>query len=440
VGTGVLVALAGSMTLVPSIVLILPNSVFWPNVGRRFEGYAQSVERSIEKKMGYFSKSAGFSIKHAKLVVVASLLATAPALYVWGTAPVGYDFLAAAPKNLESVSAFNAMSQSFGAGKLFPTYAVIQFRQPLWNGSSYNVSEMRAVDSVTNLTLSLSNVDSVTGPTRPSGQRIDFSHLGNDSRSRLLESSIDDAISKDGYYALLNIDLAAPPESEASIGTAQQLRNSYQSFLSGGQQPLQGIYLGGAAGGTLDSKNTVNTQFDTVILYVMAGVGAVLLVVLGSLFLPLFAIVSIVMSIAWTLEATDLVFQRLYSFPLLFITPLTLFVLLLGLGMDYNIFILTRIREEATKGVPLKGAITTAVERTGGIITAAALILAGSLGALMLSSNLLLKEFGFAFFFSILIDAMIMRTYVVPSVMSLMGKWNWYAPGRLQRVRMKDAT
>jgi RND superfamily putative drug exporter len=171
----------------------------------------------------------------------------------------------------------------------------------------------------------------------------------------------------------------------------------------------------------------------------MVGVGVVLLIVLGSLFLPLFAILSIVVSIAWTLAATDLVFQNLYSFPILFITPLTLFVLLLGLGMDYNIFILTRIREEATKGASLNEAITTAIERTGGIITAAAIILAGSLGALMISNNLLLKEFGFAFFYSILIDAMVMRTYIVPAVMSLVGKWNWYAPGRLQRVRISDA-
>src|SRR5437899_11114279 len=96
--------------------------------------------------------------------------------------------------------------------------------------------------------------------------------------------------------------------------------------------------------------------------------------------------------------------------------------------MDYNVFILTRIREEATKGSPLNTAIVNAIEQTGGIITAAALILAGSLGALMLSSNLLLKQIGFAFSFSILIDALIVRTYLVPAVMSLVGRWNWYNP------------
>jgi RND superfamily putative drug exporter len=96
--------------------------------------------------------------------------------------------------------------------------------------------------------------------------------------------------------------------------------------------------------------------------------------------------------------------------------------------MDYNVFILTRIREEATKGSPLNTAIVGAIEQTGGIITAAAIILAGSLGALMLSSDLLLKQLGFSFAFSILIDALIVRTYLVPAVMSAVGRWNWFSP------------
>jgi RND superfamily putative drug exporter len=295
---------------------------------------------------------------------------------------------------------------------------------------------MRVIDLLSNDTLANLNVKGVTGPTRPGGERVDFSGLGTGPKSALLEQAINTMISKNGSFALIRIDLKASPESESSLSAAQDLRTLYRSLVVGNSPQLEAVYLGGVAGSTLDSRTSVNAQFEQIIAYVMIGVAAVLLLVLGSLFLPLFAILSIVMSIAWTLAATDIVFQHFYNFPLLFITPLALFVLLLGLGMDYNIFILTRIREEAGRGVPLNDAIITAVERTGGIITAAALILAGSLGALMISSNLLLKEFGFAFFYSVLIDAMIMRTYVVPSVMSLVGRWNFYAPGRLQRVRM----
>ncbi len=442
VGGGVLVALLGSLTLIPSIIMLTPNFVFWPNVGKRFAAYAMGVEKSIESKSGYFSKSARFSIKHAKLITVLALLATVPAAFTWANAPVSYNFLAAAPQNLESVAAFNNLTQSFGAGTIYPTYAVMKFSSPVWNGSAYSIGDLRAIDSLSNVTIETSNVQGVTGPTRPGGQRVDslesLSTLGSNSKSKLLEQIINIMISKNGMYALIRIDLTASPESETSLATAQQLRNAYRSLVQNESPLLQAVYLGGVAGSTLDSKNSVNAQFLQIITYVMVGVAAVLLVVLGSLFLPLFAIISIIMSIAWTLATTYVIFQHFYGFPLLFITPLALFVLLLGLGMDYNIFILTRIREEASKGIPLNDAITVAVERTGGIITAAALILAGSLGSLMISNSLLLKEFGFAFFFSVLIDAMIMRTYVVPSVMSLMGKWNFYAPGRLQKVRLTD--
>jgi RND superfamily putative drug exporter len=178
----------------------------------------------------------------------------------------------------------------------------------------------------------------------------------------------------------------------------------------------------------LDVKNVFSGQFDTILPIVGIGVAVVLLIVLSSLLLPIFAVLSVLMSIVWTLAATAVVFQASFGYGLLFITPMILLVLLLGIGMDYNIFILTRIREESSKGKPLNEAIIHAIEQTGGIITAAAIILAGSLGALMLSSNLLLKELGFAFSFSILIDALVVRTYLVPAVMSVMGKWNWYNP------------
>jgi len=109
--------------------------------------------------------------------------------------------------------------------------------------------------------------------------------------------------------------------------------------------------------------------------------------------------------------------------------------MLMGLGMDYNIFILTRIREEVHNGKSDEEAIVDAVDWTGGIITALAIIMGCAIGVLMLSSTKMLAEFGFAITFAILLDAMVVRTYIVPAVMKLLGKWNWYAPGPLQRER-----
>jgi RND superfamily putative drug exporter len=109
--------------------------------------------------------------------------------------------------------------------------------------------------------------------------------------------------------------------------------------------------------------------------------------------------------------------------------------MLMGIGMDYNIFILTRIREEIHKGKSNRDAIIESLDWTGGIITALALIMGSAFAMMMVSGTMMLKEIGFALAFAILLDAMVVRTYVVPAMMTLLGKWGWWAPGPLQRER-----
>jgi RND superfamily putative drug exporter len=103
--------------------------------------------------------------------------------------------------------------------------------------------------------------------------------------------------------------------------------------------------------------------------------------------------------------------------------------------MDYDILLTTRIREEVSKGMTTNQAIVHAVEHTGGVITACGIIMAGSFGAMMLSDTAMLQQFGFALMFAILIDATVVRMYLVPALMSILGEWNWWAPGPLRRKR-----
>jgi RND superfamily putative drug exporter len=246
------------------------------------------------------------------------------------------------------------------------------------------------------------------------------------------------AIGADNKSALITVKFTEDPYSTEAMANAQDIRTNLHAAYDN-TDDVTGIYVGGTTGLILDIKNTFSDELNQILPVVTICVALVLFFVLGSLILPIFAVLSVFMSIFWTLAVTILVFQSAFNYGLLFITPLILLVLLLGLGMDYNIFILTRVREEAAKRQGLKEAIVHAIQQTGGIITAAAVILAGSLGSLMLSSNIMLKELGFAFAFSILIDALVVRTYLVPAVMAAFGKWNWYNPiKRLRRVRDED--
>ena len=428
VGLGVLVALLVALTMVPAVVSIVGGRVFWPYSGERFTRYSLTVLQKLRMRRGYFSKSSAFAVKRAWVLIVLALVATGPALYVYATTTPTFDFLSAAPANLESVSASNQLTAAFGSGTLFPTYVVMTFSQPVVTGHAFNSSEMGAVQGVTSYLLESPDVRNVTSPTLVYGQRVDYDRINvSTSVGARTFAGVLQSIGKDNKTVLFTINFNIDPDSAKAISDAQAMRQTLHSEY-GSTQGVTGVYVGGETGSILDTKNVFDSQFDTVVPIVAVGVALVLLVVLGSLFLPVFAVLSILMSIIWTLAATELLFKQFYNFPLLFITPFFLFVTLLGLGMDYNIFILTRVREEATKGKSLNDAIVGAIEQTGAVITAAAIILAGSLGALMISSDLLLRQLGFSFAYAILIDALVVRTYLVPAVMSKIGRWNWYSP------------
>jgi len=428
VGLGVLVALLVALTMVPAIVSIVGGRTFWPNSGERFTRYSLSVLSRLQAKKGYFSRSGAFAVKRAKVLIVLALVATAPAVYVYANTTPTFDFLSAAPSNLQSVAASNQLSSAFGGGKIFPSYVVVTFEQPLVVGHSFNLTEMAAIQSISSYLAGSPDVRNVTGPSMPYGQPVDYKAVDYASASgRQAFNGMLQSIGKDNRTALVTITFGIDPYSTQAISDTQSFRQ-YLHSTYGQAQGVTGVYVGGASGSILDTKSVFDSQFDSIVPTVAVGVALVLLVVLGSLFLPVFAVLSVLMSIVWTLAATKLIFQQFYNYQVLFITPFFLFVTLLGLGMDYNIFILTRIREDATKGKSLNDAIVSAIEQTGGIITAAAIILAGSLGALMISSDLLLKQIGFSFAYSILIDALVVRTYLVPAVMSTVGKWNWYNP------------
>ena len=433
VGCGVIVTLLASLTFAPALAAILGDRIFWPNSGERFSRYATRITEKNKRKGGYFARSGSFSVKHGKVIILLAVLVTVPTFYVYATTTPTYDLIGSASNNLESISASSTLTDSFGGGRLMPSYVVVTFSSPIVDNGTLNIGEMATLQSITDSIASGDGIHEVTGPTQPFGDPIDYQTITNESDSSVY-SGILSAIGDDNQSALITVKFNVDPYSTEAMDYAKDIRSSLHANYDEAAN-VTGVYFGGTTGETLDMRTSFEGQFNQILPVVALGVGIVLFFVLGSLILPVFAILSVLMSIVWTLALTAVVFQAAFGYGLLFMTPLILFVLLLGLGMDY-IFILTRIREEASKGQHLNDAIVHAIQQTGGIITAAAIILAGSLGALMLSSNMMLREMGFAFAFSILIDAIVVRTYIVPAVMSTFGKWNWYNPiKRLQRIK-----
>jgi RND superfamily putative drug exporter len=118
--------------------------------------------------------------------------------------------------------------------------------------------------------------------------------------------------------------------------------------------------------------------------------------------------------------------------------PILLFAIAFGLATDYGVFLISRIKEAHDSGEPDSRAVAIGLERTGRIVTAAALLFSVAIGAFVTSKLVFIKELGLGIALAVLIDAFVIRGLLVPSLMALLGKWNWWAPGPLRRLHERS--
>jgi len=163
-----------------------------------------------------------------------------------------------------------------------------------------------------------------------------------------------------------------------------------------------------------------------IIPIVMIVLALLLAIVLRSLIAPLYLVVSVALSYLASLGLAVLVFVLIGGQDgINFVLPFFMFIFIMALGQDYNILVMTRIREEAHHA-PIKEAVRRAVEATGTTVTSAGLILAGTFGVLTATGNTQVQEIGLGLAAGILLDTFFVRTLLVPSVVVLLGRWNWW--------------
>ncbi|HLE46186.1 MAG TPA: MMPL family transporter [Thermoplasmata archaeon] len=437
IGFAVTVALALALTFIPAVVRLVGNRVFWPS------GHAVARPRpkhELTATERYFQGAARFSMRHAKAVLAVAILITIPATYLAVTDQPTFDFTQGSP-HTESGDGIVAIADAFGEGLVYPTYVVVVFPDAVLL-PEYNVS-VPHMDALLSLSLELvarePGVKSVEGPANPQGGSIDYWNLSAKpvaERKSLVVSAMGPYIGKDNRTARLVVVLANAAFSREAISTIDRLEADLAEIRANDPElrPAE-IYVGGVSAVLNDVRDNTNRDLQVMALVVVTGLFLVLLFVLGSVLIPVRAILTILLSISWTMALTILLFHFWKGLDIIFLLPLALFVMAMGLGMDYDIFIITRVREEVAKGASDPDAITEATTRTGGIISACGIVMAGAFFTLMLSRSPFLQQIGFALAFAILLDSMVVRMYLVPAIMVLAGKYNWWAPGRLQRVR-----
>ena len=502
---GIVLAMLAALTLIPAVISIVGDRVFWPrDMGfyRRMEASGSGLYgRLTEAGRRYFTWAGKFSVNHAKAIVAVAILITIPLGYTAVTSDDSFDMISVMPDS-EAKNGVDAITESTDGGLLMPTYALVQLDSPIaemtdlgggmgvlrWTpeGQSYlaGLSELQG-----RFTEADSNVSYVMGPVSwsalysmahdalvqagyPEGMvtpemvnRAVLSQIPDVVSDRLeaffgsygwnltpdtalplspemqapVSSLLDYAVntgaglvSSDGMYVQMMIVVSDEPmsqESMASVGTARDVLEAYAS-----ENPWAvDAWVLGTPAVLYDISGVVNTEFHWIEVGVILLIYVLLMLVLGSYFTPIRSLATIMMGVVWTLGVLQLVFVHALGAEVVWIVPIVLFVICLGLGMDYDILLTTRIREGKVRGMSNDIAIRDSLMRSGGIITLCGLIMGGTFLTLLLSGSVMLKEIGFALGFAILLDSLIVVPYVVPALMHLMGDWSWKGPKFLQR-------
>ena len=223
----------------------------------------------------------------------------------------------------------------------------------------------------------------------------------------------------------LYVTMVTNPYDTPSFDTVRDLR-SLLADRTGSFGPDAVSYVGGATAEFADVQTTISADFLRVAAITILGILLVLVLLLRAIVAPVYLVLTVLLSYAMSLSVSALILQRLFGQPgLNYFIPLMVFVLLVALGSDYNIFLMSRVREEsATRG--LRPGIRAASARTGTVITSAGLILAGTFGALVTSPLQLLFQVGLAVALGVLIDTFVVRSLLVPALTAFIGECAWW--------------
>lgn len=225
--------------------------------------------------------------------------------------------------------------------------------------------------------------------------------------------------------------------AESSRGLVEEIR---------AQDAPAPVLVGGDSADHVDQLQAIKDGLPLALLILAALTLVTLFLMTGSIILPIKALVMNILTVSATFGILVLIFQDGRFEGLLGYTsqgalestqPVFLFAVAFGLSTDYAVFLLTRIKEARDAGAGERESVALGLQRTGRIVTAAALLFAIALGAFATSQIIFIKELGIGTALAVLIDATIVRAMLVPSLMALLGRWNWWAPAPLRRLHQR---
>jgi putative drug exporter of the RND superfamily len=411
---GLFTLLLISLTFLPAVLSILGRKVFWPT---------KTSKRDL--KIGLWGKLADKVIQKPWLVLGLGVIVFGGLMIgLAGYKSAGFGD-SSAPSGSDSAKGQTVIDQHFPAANDNPQLLIFRFRTSVWN----NPAPVAEVQS--ELTASGAFKD-VSGPLDANGFSLTTAQLQKLHGSGLpAEQAVDQFISADGktvqFYGVLK---AGASGSTAAMNAVPSVRAVLTDVASHVGATQNSIYSQDSVG--YDVNQVATHDLRKIIPVVLIIIAILLSLLLRSLVAPWYLIATVGLSYLASLGFAMIVFVHIYHQDgLNFVLPFLMFIFGMALGEDYNILVMSRIREEAHHHKSLKDAVTKAVGITGTTVTSAGLILAGTFTILgIVGGNEQVEQIGFGIAFGIMLDTFFVRTLLVPSIVALLGRKNWW-PSKL---------
>ena len=436
---GIGVMLLAGLTLLPALLAIFGRAVFWPSKTQAGTG-----------KAGVWGRVSVRIVRHPVPTLVTGLVVFGGlAFAVTAYTAAGFGGNTNAPSGSDSAAGAAILAAHFPNTSANPTNIIYQLKQPVWN-------DLQALQTARSQLEASGLFTGVTGPLNPNGATLTPAQL-TALHDRLgppqllpptppagtnipaigyqLYRATALYISPDGRTVQFETGLkAGDPSTTAAMNAIPAVRAEAATVMRSIGAADYGV--GGQAPAIYDISSISNSDLATVIPIAIVVIGFLLALVMRSLVAPLYLIVSVGLSYLAALGLSVLLFVEIAGDGgLVFFLPFLMFIFLLALGEDYNILVMSRIREEAQR-LPLKEAVSRALVATGTTVTSAGLVLGGTFSVFAIvgaqQGSTQFRDVGAGLALGVLMDTFLVRTLLVPSTVVLLGRWNWW-PSAMSR-------
>jgi RND superfamily putative drug exporter len=432
---GVGLMLLAALTLLPALLAVLGPVLFWPRPVRP------------ASREGLYARLADVVIAHPVITLLSGVVFLgALGAFAAGYTSSGFGGQSTGPPGSQSANGTNVINNHYPAAVANPTQVLLVYKSSVWNN-------LTPVSNAENDLGQKSVFSSVTGPFNPNGTALTTSQLASlyqqlgppgklpatepagtpvSAQQYQLYRAESQFISADGTTVQFYTSLTAgSPSTTAALNAVPAVRSAVTSVQHANGATDSGV--AGLAPSSYDVSSVSQSDLVEIVPVVIVLLALLLGLLLRSVVAPLYLVATVLLSYFAALGIAVLIFQvGAGESGLNFVLPFLLFIFLMALGEDYNILVMSRIREEA-HNAPLRAAVRTAAHHTGSTVTSAGLILAATFGAAGITgATSQIKQLGAAIALGVLIDTFLVRTLMVPAIVVLCRRYNWW-PSKLAR-------